>query len=86
MTVCIVLNGEKFRFHTVILTLIGQCPMLNPMLSYFHILQYIQVSNGLNHFFLVIVYTDTHTHTDRQTPRHTDKHRDLNEYSIFAVD
>ena len=37
-------------------------------------LQYVQVSSGLNHYFLVI--------THRQTPRHTDRH----EYFIVAVD
>ena len=29
LTVCIVVNGEKFQSHAVTLTLIGQCPMLN---------------------------------------------------------
>ena len=44
--------------------------------SFYYILQYIQVSSGLKHYFLVILYTDTHTRT------HTDRH----EYSIAAVD
>ena len=26
LTVCIVVNGEKFQSHTVTLTLIGKCP------------------------------------------------------------
>ena len=42
---------------------------------YFHILQNVQVSNGLNHYFLSH-HTHTHTHTQRE--RH--------EYSIVAVD
>ena len=29
LTVCIVVNGEKFQSHAVTLTLIGQCPMSN---------------------------------------------------------
>ena len=29
LTDCIVVNGEKFQSHAVILTLIGQCPMSN---------------------------------------------------------
>ena len=41
-------------------------------------LQYVQVSSGLNHYFLVI----THRQTDTKTRRHTDRH----EYSIVAVD
>ena len=48
-------------------TLIGQCPMS----SYFHILQYVQVSSGLNHYFWVIMYTGTHTHSHRQKDRQT---------------
>ena len=55
--------------------------------SYFHILQYVQVSSGLNHYFVsyrVHRHTDRHTHTktDPQTHRQTDGH----EYSIVAVD
>ena len=29
LTVCIVINGEKFHSHAVTLTLIAQCPMPN---------------------------------------------------------
>ena len=74
LTVCIVVNGEKFQSHAVTLTLIGQCPMSNSS-KLFHILQYVQVSSGLNHYFLSYC---VHTHTDT----HTDGH----EYSIVAVD
>ena len=55
--------------------------------SYFHILQYAQVSNGLNHYYL---YYRVHRQTDRQTHTHThsytDRHTDGHEYSIVAVD
>ena len=29
LTVCIVVNGEKFQSHAVTLSLIGKCPMSN---------------------------------------------------------
>ena len=46
-------------------------------------LQYVQVSSQLNHYFLSYrVHTHTHTHTESHTERHTDGH----EYSIVAVD
>ena len=53
-----------------------QCP------SYFHILQYVQVSSQLNHYFLSY---RVHRHTHRQTDRRTDTHTDGDEYSIVAV-
>ena len=37
--------------------------------SYFHILQYVQVSSGLNHYFLSY---RVHTHTNTHTQTHTD--------------
>ena len=67
---------EKNFSHSVTLTLIAQWPMSNSSELFSYILQYFQVLNGLNHYFLVIVYTD------RQTDTHTDGH----EYSIVAVD
>ena len=71
MTVCIVVNGEKFQSHAVTLTLIGQCPMSN-LSELFHIQQYVQVSNGLNHYFLCYrVHRHTDTHTERQTDTKT---------------
>ena len=75
MTVCTVLNGEKFQSHTVTLTLIGQCPMSNSS-ELFHILQYVQVSSGLNHYFLSY-------RVQRQTHRHTHTHTDAHEYSNY---
>ena len=43
--------------------------------SYFHILQYVQVSRQLNHYFL-----------SYRVHRQTDRHTDNDEYSIVAVD
>ena len=58
-------------------------PNVELVRAYFHILQYVQVSSRLNHYFLSYrVHRQTHTHTDRQTDRHTDG----DEYSIVAVD
>ena len=51
--------------------------------SYFHILQYVQVSSQLNHYFLSY---RVHRQTDTHTLRHTDRHTDGDEYSIVAVD
>ena len=63
LTVCIVVNGEKFHEETHILTLMFPC--------YFHILQYFQVSNLLINYFLryKVSHTHTHTHTHTQIPR-----------------
>ena len=72
LTVCIVLNGEKFQSHTVTLTLIIQCPMSNCP-SYFQILQHVQVSSGLNHYFLSCrVHRHTHRRKDGKTRTQTD--------------
>ena len=73
LTVCIVVNGEKFQSHAVTLTLIVQCPMsnLSELFSY--------SSGQLNHYFFSYrVHRQTHRHTHRQTDGH--------EYSIVAVD
>ena len=45
--------------------------------SYFHILQYVQVSSGLNHYFLSY---HVHRQTDTQTERYTERH----EYPIVV--
>ena len=66
MTVCIVVNGEKFQSHTVTLTLTGQCPMSNSS----DLFPYTTVCSSfkwIEPFFLVIVYTD------KQTDRHQDR-------------
>ena len=66
LTVCIVVNGEKFQSHAVTLPDNAQC-QTHP--SYFHILQYVQVSSGFNHYFLSY---RVHRQTDRQTDTQTD--------------
>ena len=75
LTVCIVVNGEKFQSHavTLTLTLIGQCPMLNSseLFSYTTICSSFKWIEPL---FFELSCT--------QTDRHTDKH----EYSLVAVD
>ena len=45
------------------------------------ILQYVQVSSELNHYFLCV-----HRHTHRRKDGNTDRHTDGDEYSIVAVD
>ena len=63
-------------------------PNVELVRAVFYILQYVQVSRQLNHYFLsyrVHRQTDRRTdtkNTDRQTVRHTDN----DEYSIVAVD
>ena len=47
------------------------------------ILQYVQISSGLNHYFLGYL---VHRHKHRQTDIHTDRHTDGHEHSIVAVD
>ena len=79
LTVCIVVNGEKFQSHAVTLTLIGQCPMSNSseLFSYTTIYSSFKWIEPL-YFELSCTQTDRHTHT------HT--HTDNDEYSIVAVD
>ena len=51
------------------------------------ILQYVQVSHQLNHYFLSYrVHRQTDRQTDRHQDRQTDRHTDNDEYSIVAVD
>ena len=80
LTVCILVNGEKFQSHAVTLTLIGQCPMSNSskLLSYATICSSFKFSSGLNHYFSSYRVhrqtnrqTDTHTHTQTHTHRRT---------------
>ena len=72
LTVCIVVNGEKFQSHDVTLTLIGQCPMsnLSELFSYTTICSSFK---SIEPLFLIIVYTDrqTDTQTDTQTETST---------------
>ena len=50
---------------------------------FMYILQHVQVSRQLNHYFLSY---RVHRQRDRQTDRQTDRHTDNDEYSIVAVD
>ena len=63
LTVCIVVNGEKFQSHAVTLTLIGQCPMSNSseLFSYTTICSSFKWIEPL--FFEFQVYTDRQTDT-----------------------
>ena len=54
--------------------------------SFFHIQQYVQVSSGLNHYFLSQPARQKDVQTDRQTDRQTETHTYGHEYSIAAVD
>ena len=78
MTVCIVVNGEKFLCHAVTLTLIGQCPMsnLSELFSYTTICSSFKWIEPL--FLSYRVHRQTHSKTHRRTDGH--------EYSIVAVD
>ena len=62
----------------VTLTLIRQCPMSNSS-ELFYILQYVQASIGLMHYFWSYRVL-------RQTDTHPDRHTDGHEYSIVEVD
>ena len=70
MTVFIVVNGDKFQNQAVTLTYIDNA-LCQTCLSYFHILQYVQVSSGLNHNFLSYrIHRQTHTDTQTDTQTH----------------
>ena len=77
LTVCIVVNGEKFQSHAVTLTLIGQCPMSNS----FELFSYTTICSSFKSTELLFFELSC-TQTDRQTDTHTDG----DEYSIVAVD
>ena len=61
--------------------------MINRRPSYFHILQYVQVSSQLNYYYFLSYRVHRHTHrqTDGQTDTKTHTHADGHEYSIVAV-
>ena len=72
MTVCIVVNGEKFQSHAVTLTLIGQCPMSNSS----ELFPYTTICSSfkwIEPLFFELPCTQT------------DRHTDGDEYSIVAV-
>ena len=70
LTVCIVVNGEKFQSHTVTLTLIGQCPMSNSS----ELFSYTTVCSGftsIEPLFFELSCTQTDRQTDTQTTMST---------------
>ena len=85
LTVCIVVNGEKFQSHAMTLTLIGQCPMSNSseLFSYTTICSSFK---SIEPLFFELSCTQTDRQTDRQTDTQTDRHTEGDEYSIVAVD
>ena len=86
LTVCIVVNGEKFQSHAMTLTLIRQCPMsnLSELFSYTTICSSLQLIEPL-FFELSCTQTLTHRQTHRHQDRKTDRHANGHEYSIVAV-
>ena len=68
MTVCIVVNGEKFQCHAVTLTLIGQCPMSNSS----ELFSYTTICSSFKCIELLFFELSC-TQTDRQTHTHTQK-------------
>ena len=81
LTVCIAVNGEKFRSGTVTLTLVRQCPISN--LS--EIFLYTTCSDFMFLDQLFLSYhakTHSHKHESTQTRMHT--HRDSDKYSIVV--
>ena len=78
MTVCIVVNGEKFQSCVMTLNLVRQCPISNLSELFSYITTYLNFM-FLDRFFLVIVQKHGNTHT------HMDAHKDSDEYSIVAT-
>ena len=78
LRVCIAVNGEKFRSHTVTLTMTRQCPIsnLSGIFSY--------TTMCLNFMLLdrLLYPAKTHTNTHIHTQMHA--HTDSDEYSIVA--
>ena len=80
LTVCIVVNGDKkFKSHVD-----RTMPTVNSS-ELFSYTQYVQVSSGLNHYFLNY-RVHTQTHVRARTHTHTHTHTDGHEYSIVTVD
>ena len=70
LTVCIVVNGEKFQSHTVTFTLIEQCQMSNSS----ELFSYTTICSSFKWIEPLFLSYCVHRHTDRH------------EYSIAAVD
>ena len=71
LTVCIVVNGEKFQSHAVTLTLIRQCPISN--LS--KLFPYTTVCSSFK-WIESLLFELLCTQTDRQTRRQQDSYID----------
>ena len=71
LTVCIVVNGEKFQSHAMTLTLIEQCPMSNSS-ELFSNTTICSSFKWIEPSFFELSCTQTHTQTDRQTHTQTD--------------
>ena len=82
MTVCVLVNGEKFQSHNVTLTLIRQYPMSN--LS--ELFPYTTVCSSFKWIEPLFLSYSVHRQTDRHTDTKTDIHTDEHEYSIVAVE
>ena len=67
LTVCIVVNGEKFQSHAVTLTLIGQCPMSNSS----ELFSYTTICSSFKSIEPLFLSYHVHRHTHRQTDTHT---------------
>ena len=82
LTVCIVVNGEKFRSGTVTLTLVRQCPISN--LS--EIFLYTTCSDFifLDQFFFKLSCKNTLTQTRTHSNTNAHTHRDSDKYSIVV--
>ena len=77
MTLCIVVNGEKFQSHAVTLTLLGQWPVLNSS----ELFSYTAICSSFK-WIEPLFFELSCTQTDRHTETHTDRHG----YYIVAVD
>ena len=72
LTVCIVVNGEKFQSHDVTLTLIRQRPMSNSSELFLCTRTCVHTHTRTQ----THARTQTHTHTYRWKDRNTDRHVD----------
>ena len=73
MTVCIVVNEEKFQSHAVALTLIGQCPMSNSS----ELFSYTTICSSLKWIEPFFFSYRVHRQIGRHTHRHTDTQMEL---------
>ena len=74
LTVCIVVNGEKFQSHAVTLTLIGQCPMSNSSELFLYTTICLSFKS-IEPLFFELSCTQADRQTDRQTERQTHRRR-----------